>query len=186
MTRITLTVAAALAAVVAIVIGGTAFAQYPPPQGSLVCEGAVIIPQTGSSVPVRAILDDSSGSPVEGQLVQFAIGFQPGTTAFLSSPNAFTDANGIASVTLFTGFSPGQIVVLCNGLASVTEVRGLSGQLVTEVRVESIFRPPSTGDAGLAAQSGYSRRGLIAAAAVAGTLAVAVTASVRWKARVRA
>lgn len=93
------------------IAGGTASAQYPPPVGSVTTSVSETAPATGASVPCTCKVLDTVGKPVAGEVCTFTIVSQPGTYASLSSTTAVTNAQGIATVTLFTGSDPGSIVV---------------------------------------------------------------------------
>lgn len=126
-----------LAAVAAIftaaVLVGTASAQYPTPQGSLVCTTTVNVDINTSTV--SATLRDSTGNTVSGQTVTFRVTSGTGT---LSSSTATTNASGVASVILTNG---------SNTAVSAT-YSGIECSAVAQV-LGSTFRPPATGDAGL-------------------------------------
>ena len=93
------------------IAGGTASAQYPPPAGSVTASLSDTTPATGSSVTVTCTVLDTVGNPVAGEVCVFTIVSQPGTDASLSSVTAVTNAQGIATVTLFAGSTSGTIVV---------------------------------------------------------------------------
>lgn len=100
-----------VALMVLTIAGGTASAQYPPPAGSVTVSLSDTTPATGSSVTVTCTVLDTVGNPVAGEVCVFTIVSQPGTDASLSSTTAVTNAQGIATVTLFTGSTSGTIVV---------------------------------------------------------------------------
>jgi hypothetical protein len=101
-----------MALLVALVIaGGTASAQYPPPVGSVTASLSDTTPATGTSVACTCTVLDTVGSPVADEVCEFTIVSQPGADASLSSTTAVTNAQGIATVTLFTGSTPGTISV---------------------------------------------------------------------------
>ena len=93
------------------ITGETASAQYPPPVGSVTTSLSDTTPATGTSVTCTCEVLDTVGNPVAGEVCEFTITSQPGTDASLSSTTAVTNAQGIATVTLFTGSTPGTIVV---------------------------------------------------------------------------
>jgi hypothetical protein len=106
------TALATMALLVALVIaGGTASAQYPPPVGSVTASLSDTTPATGTSVACTCTVLDTVGNPVAGEVCDFTIVSQPGADASLSSTTAVTNAQGIATVTLFTGSTPGTISV---------------------------------------------------------------------------
>ena len=105
-------VLATVGLLVALAIAGeTASAQYPPPVGSVTTSLSDPTPATGTSVTCTCTVLDTVGNPVAGEVCEFTITSQPGTDASLSSTTAVTNAQGIATVTLFTGSTPGTIVV---------------------------------------------------------------------------
>ena len=109
---IALAVIALLVALMALTIaGGRASAQSPPPVGSVTTSLSDTTPATGTSVTCTCAVLDTVGNPVAGEVCEFTIVSQPGTDASLSSTTAVTNAQGIATVTLFTGSTPGEIVV---------------------------------------------------------------------------
>jgi len=93
------------------IAGGTVSAQYPPPVGSVTTSVSETAPAAGASVTCTCKVLDTVGNPVAGETCSFTIVSQPGTDAHLSSATGVTDALGIATVTLFTGSTPGSIVV---------------------------------------------------------------------------
>jgi len=95
------------------IAGGTASAQYPPPVGSVTTSVSETTPATGASVTCTCKVLDTVGNPVASETSTFTIVSQPGTDARLSSATAVTNAQGIATVTLLTGSTPGSIVVSC-------------------------------------------------------------------------
>lgn len=117
-------------------------AQYPPPNGNLVCTTDVMV-SVDSMGKVAATLTDSAGTPVPGELVTFEITSQPGG-ASLVDHTVTTDANGVAMTKLLTGDNLG--IVSISATTDSAECRA-----VTQIRG---IRPPSTGDGGLAAVDG--------------------------------
>jgi len=109
---IALAIIAFLVALMALTLaGGTASAQYPPPAGSVTASLSDPTPATGTSVTCTCTVLDTVGNPVAGETCVFTIVSQPGTDAYLSSATAITNAQGIATVTLFTGSTAGSISV---------------------------------------------------------------------------
>ncbi len=100
-----------VALMVLTIAGGTASAQYPAPVGSVTTSLSDTTPATGTSVTCTCKVLDTVGNPVAGEVCVFTIVSQPGTDASLSSATAVTNAQGIATVTLFTGSTSGTIVV---------------------------------------------------------------------------
>jgi hypothetical protein len=94
-----------------VIAGGTASAQYPPPVGSVTASLSDTTPATGTSVACTCTVLDTVGNPVADEVCEFTIVSQPGADASLSSTTAVTNAQGIATVTLLTGSTPGTISV---------------------------------------------------------------------------
>ncbi len=137
---------------------GIVSAQYPPPNGNLVCTTDVMV-SVNNMGQVSATLTDSAGTPVPGVLVTFEIISQPGG-ASLVDHTVTTDANGVATTKLLTGSNPGNV-----SISATTE--SAECRAVTQIK-PTVFRPPSTGDAGLAAIDGGLPTGGSIVAAVGG------------------
>lgn len=128
--RLFIALGAALLATFAV--AASVSAQYPTPQGNLICDTA---PGTGGTVTISGRLTDTAGQPISGQTVTFQITEGTGT---LSASTATTNAQGVASVTV-TG-------------AENTTVNASTGTVGCDAIAEvlgSVFQPPATGDAGL-------------------------------------
>jgi hypothetical protein len=136
---------AALAAIVAgilisqTVFTGNAAAQYPPPQGSLVCAIANIDVKIDDTLQVTATLRDTAGRLVAGEVVTFTI---IEGRAHVSPSVTTTNASGVAVTTLSAGDSLGRITVLASS-------RDVSCRAVAEVLSVTSFQPPKTGSGGL-------------------------------------
>ncbi|HEX5370845.1 MAG TPA: Ig-like domain-containing protein, partial [Dehalococcoidia bacterium] len=115
-----------------------ASAQYPPPQTNLVCAVSQVDLNAGSNVLLAATLRDASGTAMSGQAVAFSV---VTGDAKLSSASVATDADGTAVVNVNIGANPGNVVL--SAKSGSVECRATA-------QVNNI-RPPSTGDAGLAA-----------------------------------
>lgn len=102
--------AAAAAALLFLIISQTASAQYPPPQGSLICQLAQSQVYANSTLVMTVRLIDNNGNSVPGQQVNFSLGATNGT-AYLSNGSSVTDGNGQASVTVYAGANNGYIQV---------------------------------------------------------------------------
>jgi hypothetical protein len=165
-------VAAFLAAAIAFIfISQTASAQYPPPEGHLICTIEVEIKGTFA---FTASLRDSDGNSLgEGHKVFFEIVSHDGD-ASLSDDVVVTNENGDAQVDV-KGGGAGQLVV------SATSEEGLECRAVAQV-TGSLIRAPSTGDGGLvnAADSLSVERMPLVAAAV---MLVAIASSIWMVAR---
>jgi len=142
-----------------VMLAQSAFAQYPPPSGSLTSAASATSAQTGEHLSIACVLRDTSGAAIADKTITFVLNVNPGD-ASLDANQATTDAAGVASVDLDVGTRPGLARVSCTG-------DGLSSSVLVEVLAEtsappappSQVTPPSTGDAGLAA-SGALRSAL--------------------------
>ncbi|MPZ48774.1 MAG: hypothetical protein GEU75_05580 [Dehalococcoidia bacterium] len=135
-------IAAAAAAIAFFLIAQTASAQYPEPKGNLVCGVSQANVSVSGNLAFTATLHDGAGNPLSGQTVIFSIVSQSGD-AKLSASGVTTNSSGMATVQVSAGQSAGQVVV------SATGGEGLECRAISEV-LSVVFRPPSTGDAGLA------------------------------------
>jgi hypothetical protein len=94
---------------------------------------------------------DVTGAPVAGETCVFVIEFEPGTDAAVGSKTITktTDASGRAEANLYTGTTPGVIVVRIQAgeLSSVVLVDVGSSPAPPASLLE--ITPPSTGDGGL-------------------------------------
>lgn len=133
---------AIMAAVFLVQVGAVSnvSAQYPPPNGNLVCTTDVAVSIDGMSY-VSATLTDSAGTPVPGELITFEILSGP-AGASLRDTAVITDGNGVATTKLLTAGATGNVSI--SATTDSAECRA-----VTEVK-GTVFRPPSTGDGGLA------------------------------------
>jgi hypothetical protein len=129
------------------IAGGTASAQYPPPVGSVDTSVSDPTPATGASVTCTCEVLDTVGNPVAGEVCTFTIVSQPGTDASLSSITAITNAQGIATVTLFTGSTLGSIVVS-------SEARGIQSQATVTAEAATPVVPATPAVPGLAPPTG--------------------------------
>jgi len=91
-------------------------------------------------VAVTCTLVDSAGNPVANEAVTFTIVSQPGVDASLTTVTVVTDEDGVATATLYTGSTPGLIVV-------EVEALGVSSQVSVVTGVEPGAAPP-TGTSG--------------------------------------
>jgi len=137
-----------IAFLVALTIaGGTASAQYPPPVGSVTTSLSDTTPATGSSVTCTCTVLDTVGNPVAGEVCEFTIVSQPGTDAYLSSTTAVTNAQGIATVTLFTGSTAGTIIV-------EAEARSIESQATAHAEAATPVAPTVPATPGAAPPTG--------------------------------
>jgi hypothetical protein len=128
----------------------TSNAQYPPPVGSITALTSSTSGGTGENVMLTCRLVDDAGQPLVGEDCTFTIESEPGDDAAVGSKviSKTTNAQGISTTNLYTGTTPGIIVV------SMTAGE-ISSSVVVEVLGTSspaggAISPPSTGDAGLA------------------------------------
>ena len=114
-----------------------AFAQYPPPVGSVTAGASNPAPSTGASVTVSCTVVDSQGQPVAGEPCTFAIVSQPGTDATLGAPSVTvnTNAQGVATAILSVGTNPGGIVV---GVSAM----GIQSQVTVSAQGAAATVPP--------------------------------------------
>jgi hypothetical protein len=89
-----------------------ASAQYPTPTGGLFCSTSSVVVQQNSSFTFSATLVDITGVAVQGQVVSFTV--QSSGGAYVSTSTGYTDWNGMASTTVYTGGATGTIVVYAN------------------------------------------------------------------------
>jgi hypothetical protein len=118
----------------------TVLAQYPPPAGAVTVSVDETAPPTGGSVEVTCTVVDSAGAPVANEPCTFTVVSQPGADASLTSVTVVTDDDGVATATLYTGSTPGLIVVEVKAL-------GVSSQVSVATGVEPGQAPP-TGSTG--------------------------------------
>jgi len=108
---------------------GQAWAQYPPPVGSVALAAEDATPALGTEVDVTATVLDDSGVPAEGVDCTFRIAQAPGSTASVDPGPATTDADGSVSTTLNTGNTAGTIVVEaeCGELSALVSLVASAG-----------------------------------------------------------
>lgn len=170
--RVLAVFAATIAIAASVFMVSTASAQYPPPKGGMFCASGQLVFKSGGTAVFSATIVDTTGAPVPGQLVNFAITAQSGG-ASLSNSSGVTDSKGMAFTTVNLGNNPGQLTV-----RAVNE--GLQCSAVAEV--QGAITAPKTGDAGLVAVgngSGTSLLGLAAIGAIVFTVSGIVVARVR-------
>ena len=129
----------------------TSHAQYGEPLGNVSLKVDNATPSKGSSTNITSQALDLAGKPVPGGLITFSIVSEPGNDAAVGSKtiSKVSDAFGLATISLYAGTTDGVIVieVLAGELRSTVLVNvGTPPPLAAPV-----VRPPSTGDAGLAA-----------------------------------
>lgn len=138
---------------VAALIGtGVALAQnYPPPVGSLTAQSETTTPAAGDSIAVSATVRDQEGNPIEEADVTFTIISQPGNDASLGglSKTVLSDANGVATVTLFTGSTPGRIVLGITAGEKTSQLTLEVGGAPAAPAVPKTGGPPPEDDGGM-------------------------------------
>ena len=114
-----------------------AFAQYPPPVGSVTANVSDAAPAVGATVTVSCVVLDSQGQPVANETCTFTITSQPSTDASLGAPSvtAKTNAQGVATATLSVGTSAGAIVV---GVSA----KGIQSQVTVNAQTPAATVPP--------------------------------------------
>ena len=114
-----------------------AFAQYPPPVGSVTAGVSNPAPGTGATVTATCVVVDSQGQPVADEPCTFTIISQPGTDATLGAPSvtANTNAQGIATAVLSVGTKSGAIVV---GVSAM----GVESQVTVNAQAPAATVPP--------------------------------------------
>ncbi|MDP2947937.1 MAG: hypothetical protein Q8P22_00150 [Chloroflexota bacterium] len=130
--RVLNAIALAGIAVIATLVASwiVAFAQYPPPVGSVTTTASNTSPATGASVTVTCTVLDTQGNPVANEPCTFTIVSQPGTDATLDGATTVTkttNAQGKATAVLSAGSAPGQIVVS-------TGARGIASQVTVSTQ----------------------------------------------------
>jgi hypothetical protein len=133
----------------------TSNAQYPPPTGSVTALSSSTSADPGEDVTLVCQLQDVQGQPIAGEDCTFTIESEPGDDAAVGSKvvTKITNAQGIATTNLYTGSTPGVIVVSMTAgemvSTVVVEVLGETSPPAAPVEGTTIS-PPSTGDGGLA------------------------------------
>jgi len=144
-------------------------AQYPPPVG--VVRGAVATPNppAGSSTTLTCEVRDPAGNPVADEPCTFTIVEEPGTDASLGSKSVTkrTNEQGIATATLYTGTTPGVIVVRI-------EARGVATQVTVHVQAAGPMLPPTLAEPPAAMDTARSLLGESGQIAILAALAALV------------
>lgn len=150
-------------AVSAIVIAGfvgagPTRAQYPPPVGSVSASAGSTNAAVGSNVTLTATVLNAAGQGVGGVDCTFSIASEPGTDATVGSKvkTVQTGPDGRAFDTLFTGSTPGVIIVrvtagsfASNVVVTVANPAVSQGSAPLPPAAPLIILPPNTGDGGL-------------------------------------
>ncbi|HLF78353.1 MAG TPA: hypothetical protein VJB57_12800 [Dehalococcoidia bacterium] len=169
--------AATAAAITFLFISQTASAQYPPPDGSLICQLSQSRVDANSNVFLTVRLIDTFGNAKPGERVNFGIVSSNGT-ASLSNSFGITDSFGQTSTTVFVGSGFGRIEVTATAQNAAcravidpitptptpTPVRTVAPAIVRQATpviqvlgaavASSVITPPQTGDGGLQDSSG--------------------------------
>jgi hypothetical protein len=147
----------------------TVLAQYPPPAGAVTVSVDETAPPTGGSVEVTCTVVDSAGAPVANEPCTFTIVSQPGADASLTSVTVVTDDDGVAAATLYTGSTPGLIVVEVKAL-------GVSSQVSVATGVEPGLAPPTGTSGAPAAVPASGAGGMAGGGPLYGPLAIGALA----------
>ncbi|OGO50372.1 MAG: hypothetical protein A2148_12410 [Chloroflexi bacterium RBG_16_68_14] len=157
-----------MGAVLALGLLGQAWAQYPPPVGSLALAARDTTPDLGEEVAITASVLDENGEAAAGVECTFTIAEQPGDDAGVDPGPFTTDADGNVSTTLNTGSAEGAITVeaTCGELSA----------LVSVVAGAAAAPPASLPETGSGAQdsTNWAFWALIAAGAVVGVSGLAI------------
>jgi len=150
------TIFSVVAAALALSAGaGIIHAQYPSPVGSVTASTNAVVAPAGSSTTLTCQVNNAAGAPIAGAGCTFSIVSEPGTDAAVGSKviTKITDASGQATTNLYTGSTPGVIVVrMDSGQLSSTvlvQVTGSAAAAAPPPAAPVSIAPPSTGDGGL-------------------------------------
>ena len=168
-----------------------AFAQYPPPVGSVTAGVSNPAPGTGATVTATCVVVDSQGQPVANEPCTFTIISQPGTDATLGAPSvtANTNAQGIATAVLSVGTKSGAIVL---GVTSM----GVQSQVTVSAQAPAATVPPGAtlppgAQPGAAPPTGAGEPGegqvptAVWGIAIAAAVGLALASLFLWRAAVR-
>jgi hypothetical protein len=166
-----------------------AFAQYPPPAGSVTAGVSNPTPGPGASVTVTCTVLNNQGQPVANEPCTFTIVSQPGTDASLGAPSvtATTNAQGIATAVLSVGTTPGAIVVKTSAMGVQSQVT-VSPKAATAVPAATV--PPGA-QPGAAPPTGAGEPGegeippLVWGVAIGAAVGLALASLFLWQAAVR-
>ena len=165
-----------------------AFAQYPPPVGSVTAGVSNPTPSTSASVTATCLVVDSQGQPVADEPCTFTIISQPGTDATLGGPSVTvnTNAQGIATAVLSVGTKSGAIVLGVNAM-------GVQSQVTVNTQVPGIAPPtlPPGAQPGAAPPTGAGDSGegqvpvVMWAVAIGAAVGLALASLFLWRAAAR-
>ena len=135
-------------ALIALVLcSALAFAQYPPPVGSVAAGVSNGSPGTGATVTATCTVLDSQGQPLADEPCIFTIVSQPGSDASLGAPSvtAMTNAQGVATATLSVGTKVGAVVVgvSAKGIQSQVTVNAQSPAATVPAGAQPGAAPPT-------------------------------------------
>jgi hypothetical protein len=166
--------AATAAALTFVILSQTAAAQYPPPEGSLICQVAQLRVEQNSNVYFQVRMIDGYGNPKPNTQVFF--GITSNGNATLSPTSGITDMAGLTGTNVYVGTATHVEVSAtaqgksCRSLfdpntptptptptrsATPTIVRTptpvvqVQGVVAGSAVASSVITPPQTGDAGL-------------------------------------
>jgi len=165
-----------------------AFAQYPPPVGSVTAGASNPTPSTGASVTVSCTVVDSQGQPVANEPCTFTIVSQPGTDASLGAPSVTveTNAQGVATAVLSVGIKSGAVVV---GVSAM----GVQSQVTVNTQAPGAAPPtlPAGAQPGAAPPTGVGEAGeseiptVVWGVAIGAAVGLALVSLFLWRAAVR-
>jgi hypothetical protein len=157
LTKKLMTAGAAVMVAAGLLVAGitTVNAQYPPTSAASVTVAAGNPNTTvGGSTSIATVVEDSTGSTVEGVTCAFTVVSQPGTGATVNPASDVTDENGVANTTLTVGSTAGSIVVEsdCGDVSGQTTV--VAGSAAVPPAPAAAPQVPAAGEA---PESGASR-----------------------------
>ncbi|HXG36066.1 MAG TPA: hypothetical protein VNL15_03765 [Dehalococcoidia bacterium] len=165
-------VAAIMALGVMLLSASIVSAQYPPGIGSVSASASSTSAPLGGTVNINCTVLDSSGLPVQGADCTFSIVSQPGNDASVGSTSTTkqTNAQGIATTTLFVGTTPGPVVVSVDAAGVLSQVT---------VNVGGVSALPSAGGAPASPDS----ESPVVLLLIGGGILTAIAAASLWKVR---
>ena len=168
-----------------------AFAQYPPPVGSVTAGVSNPAPGTGASVTATCVVVDSQGQPVADEPCTFTIISQPGTDATLGAPSvtANTNAQGIATAILSVGTAPGAVVLGVSAMGVSSQVTVSAQAPAATVAPGATLPPGAQPGAAPPTGAGESGEGQVPTAvwgvAICAAVGLALASLFLWRAAVR-
>lgn len=144
-----------------VAVTSVTHAQYPSPGAGVTLEASDTTVGVGGTTLLTCSVFDDDGDPAANSVCTFSIVSEPGTDAALGSKvvTKVTNAQGVATASLFVGSTPGIIVVEVDSGDAVSSilitVEGDGATTTIPSPPQSpiggtIIQPPSTGSGGLA------------------------------------